>query len=229
MPPAVRGSVHWYDFGPVVGHELSGNRPALIVSNTELNRRLQVAIAIPISTAVPSPRHLRNHVYLAGSGSWASVRQIKTVDSRKLGDKIAEAAGDELETAVEILVERLSADRNRRGPVQTASGEDRITPGTLCTFDFHLENDEVETVEMLLLDYNHGNGMGIAVEVERHPSPNSPVRTPIKVDGPSDPASALVHRVRSIDVPTRIVDRTGTVDDASLMTVGRALLAAVDR
>ena len=55
------------------------------------------------------------------------------------------------------------------------------------------------------------------------------VRIPINVDGYSGPASALVHRVRSIDVPTRIVDKTGMVNDASLMTVGRALLTAVDR
>ena len=229
MPPAVRGSVHWYDFGPIVGHELSGNRPALIISNTELNRRLHVTIAIPISTAVPSPRRLRNHVYIAGSGSWASVRQIKTVDRRKLGDKIADATADELETTVEILVERLSADRNRGGPVQTVSGEEQITPGTLCTINLSYENDEVEAVEMLVLDYNQGNGIGIAVEVERRSTPNSPVRIPINVDGYSGSASALVHRVRSIDVPTRIVDRTGAVDDASLMTVGRALLVAVDR
>ena len=228
MPPAVRGSVHWYDFGPVVGHELSGHRPALIISNTELNRRLHVAIAIPISTTAPPAMHLRNHVYITSSDSWASVRQIKTIDRRKLGDKIADAADDELETMVEILVERLSAERDRGGPVQTASGEERITPGTLCTFDFYFEN-VVEAVEMLLLDYNHGNGMGIAVEVERHSTPNSPVRTPINVEGFSDPASALVHRVRSIDVPDRIVGKTGVVNDTSLMTVGQALLAAVDR
>ena len=228
MPPAVRGSVYWYDFGPVVGNELSSHRPALIISNKELNRRLHVAIAIPMSTTVPPARYLRNHVYIAGSGSWASVRQLKTVDRRKLGDKIAYAEVDELETTVEILVERLSASRNRGGTVQTASGEEQITPGTLCTIDLRYEGDEVEAVEMLVLDYNHGNGMGIAVEVERRPAPNSPVRTPISVDGSSDPASALVHRVRSIDVPARIVDRTGMVDDASLIIAGRALLAAVD-
>ena len=46
MPHAVRGSVHWYDFGPVIGNELSGRRPALIVSNTKLNRHLSSAIAL---------------------------------------------------------------------------------------------------------------------------------------------------------------------------------------
>ena len=157
------------------------------------------------------------------------MRQIKTIDQRKLGGKIADAMADELETAVEILVERLSAERDRGGPVQTASGEEQITPSTLCTFSFHFENVVVEAVEMLLLDYNHGNGMGIAVEVERRSTPNSPVRIPIDLDGSSDPASALVHRVRSIDVPARIVDKIGMVNDASLMTVGRALLATMDR
>ena len=28
MPGALRGNVHWYDYGPVIGAELSDNRPA---------------------------------------------------------------------------------------------------------------------------------------------------------------------------------------------------------
>ena len=53
MPPALRGSIHRYDFGPSVGHELSGCRPALILSNTELNCNLTLAIAMPTSRTPP--------------------------------------------------------------------------------------------------------------------------------------------------------------------------------
>ena len=91
MPIAVRGSVHWYDYGPIVGNELSDRHPALIVSNTGLNRRLQVAIALPMSTTTPPDRHLQNYVLIEAAESWASVRQIKSVTQQKLGDKIAQA------------------------------------------------------------------------------------------------------------------------------------------
>ena len=85
MPPPVRGSVHWYDFGPIVGNELSGIRPALIVSNSELNRALSVATAVPMSSAAPPARYLRNHVFIEAAESWASVRQVKTIDQSQLG------------------------------------------------------------------------------------------------------------------------------------------------
>ena len=86
MPTPTRGKVHWYDFGPIVGSELSDERPALIISNSALNHTTTVAIAAPLSTTPPSTRHLRNHVFIEDAASWASVRQIKTVSQQELGD-----------------------------------------------------------------------------------------------------------------------------------------------
>ena len=40
MPGALRGNVHWYDYGPVIGAELPDNRPALVTSNDLTNRHL---------------------------------------------------------------------------------------------------------------------------------------------------------------------------------------------
>ena len=37
MPSARQGDIHDYDFGPVIGAELSGRRPALIISTDEFN------------------------------------------------------------------------------------------------------------------------------------------------------------------------------------------------
>ena len=47
MATALRGNIHWHDFGPVTGAELSGNRPALIISNNFLNKSLTTAITVP--------------------------------------------------------------------------------------------------------------------------------------------------------------------------------------
>ena len=220
MPPAIRGSVHWYDFGPLVGSELSGRRPALILSNTDLNRGLPVAIALPMSTSTPSTRYLHNHVFIEAAGSSASVRQVKTIDREQLGDKIAEASAIELEMAVEVLVERLaSASFAGAGPIET---------GMLLDVAFHDESDSPQTMRVLVLDYNRANGMAIVVEVENREAQTSPLRKPIRIVGSSQPASELAHRVRSFDLQARTVHSIGAIDDASLTLVGKTLLSILD-
>ena len=220
MPPAIRGSVHWYHFGPLVGSELSGSRPALIISNTDLNRGLPVAIALPMSTSTPSARHLHNHVFIEAAGSWASVRQIKTIDRERLGDKIAEASAIELERVVEILVERMASS--------SFADSGQIESGTLLDLAFHDESDSPQTMRVLVLDYNRANGIAIVAEVENREAPTSPVRKPVRIVGSSQPASALVHRVRSFDLQARTVHSIGTIDDASLTLVGKTLLSILD-
>ena len=54
MPPARQGDIHWYQFGPVIGAELSDHRPALIMSGDDVNRELEMAIALPTSTTMPA-------------------------------------------------------------------------------------------------------------------------------------------------------------------------------
>lgn len=167
MPSAVRGSVHWCDFGPIMGRELSSSRPALIISNTELNRSLSIAITIPMSTTAPPSRHLQNHVFIESADSWASARQIKAVDKRRLGAKIGEATTHELERILEILVARLARTRNRPGTILTQSGDEQIGPGTIWEVEFRAPDGPALPTQMLVLDYNNGNKMAIAVEVER--------------------------------------------------------------
>ena len=227
MPLAVRGSVYWYDYGLIIGNELSGSRPALIISNTELNRALSIAVAIPMSTTAPSEKHLRNHAFVEAAGSWASARQIQAVDQRRLGAKIAEAAAHELERILEILVARLASRINRPGIIQTESGDEQIGPGTIWEVEFRAPDGSVLPTQVLVLDYNDGNKMAIAVEVEHRLTPNSPVRIPINITGASQPASALVHRVRSIDVEARTATKTGVSDAASFVSVRHALLSVI--
>ena len=135
-----------------------------------------------MSSAAPPGRHLRNHVFIETAESWASVRQIKTIDQSRLGDRIATAGADELEETVEILVQRLGK-QNSAGAIQTPQGEEQIGVGTLAVVDFHDEHGSSQRTEMLVLDYNQGNDIVIAVEVEYRTAPNSPVRIPYRCDG----------------------------------------------
>lgn len=86
MPRIRQGDIHNYDFGPVIGAELSGRRPALIISTDEFNGNYGTAIALPMSTAMPAERYrTRQHIYVADTDSWASTRQVKAVHQRRLG------------------------------------------------------------------------------------------------------------------------------------------------
>ncbi len=228
MPSAIRGSIHWYDYGPIVGNELSDVRPALVISNTELNNGLVVVITLPMSSTIPPVRHLRNHVFVESANSWASARQIKSVDQGRLGDKIGEATPREMERALEILVERLDNTRNKPGTVLTQSGYERIEPGAIWDVEFHSQDDALQLTRMLIIDYNDGNKMAVAVGVESGQNPNSSVRVPINMNDSSESASALIHRIRSFDTEARPMIKVSSVDEDSLMSVNSALLRAID-
>ena len=228
MPSAVRGDVHWYDFGPIVGNELSSYRPALIISNTEFNRGLSLAIAVPTSSSLPQDRYAMNHVRIESTRSWASVRQIKSVEQEKLGARLGEATPEELEEALEVIATRLWRTSASPGVVRTQSGYQSVERGSVFNVAFYDEDDTVQHVTMLVLDYNRGNNMAIAVEVEDFQNPNSDYRKPINMIGSSQPMSALVHRVRSVDIGEREVEKVGAVAESSAQTVISALLSAID-
>ena len=85
MPDARQGDIHWYDFGPVIGAELSGRHPALVISNDDFNRAFEVAIAIPMSRTMPAEERRTQHIYISASNSWASAWQMKSIDQSQAG------------------------------------------------------------------------------------------------------------------------------------------------
>ena len=119
MPNARPGDIHWYDFGPVIGAELSGRRPALVISNDDCNRRFGVAIAVPTSTRVPAEEYRRQHAFITASNSWASAWQVKSIDQGRLGDRIGRASLDEMDDVLESLLWRLNR-RHDSGQIETA-------------------------------------------------------------------------------------------------------------
>ena len=107
MATALRGNIHWHDFGPVTGAELSGNRPALIISNNSLNKNLTTAITVPTSTTEPEERFRRQHIWLNDSESYASARQLKSVFQENLGECIGRASSQELEDIITSITGRI--------------------------------------------------------------------------------------------------------------------------
>jgi len=46
-----RGDFIWLDFNPQKGHEQAGRRPALVLSMTDYNRQVGLAVVCPITSA----------------------------------------------------------------------------------------------------------------------------------------------------------------------------------
>ena len=157
------------------------------------------------------------------------MRQIKSVQQGRPGERIGEATPEELDWAIEILAARLFLSVVAPRTIQTGPGPAEMRPGTIWRMELQDPDGTPRPTMLLVLDYNRGNGMAITLEVELQRAENSPVRVPIEIRGTADPASALIHRVRSLDMAARNAAKTGEVEEPSLAMVARAFLAVISR
>ena len=230
MPRIRQGDIHDYDFGPVIGAELSGRRPALIISTNEFNGSYGMAIALPMSTTMPAERYrARQHVYIADTGSWASTRQVKAVHQGRLGAVMGRASPDELDDAIESLARRFTT-RHSPGEVATPEGILPIDAGSLWRLSVVGPSGAVFLTTVLVVDYNAGNSLAITVEVEeREPRLGTPGDVPITVLNTDDVATALVHRVRTIDAGERDLTAVGMARPEEVDAVISRLLSMIQR
>lgn len=89
---------------PQSGHEQKGRRPALVISNTEFNRRTGMAILCPLTN---TDRRFPFHVPVAGTGDltgFVMVEQVKSVDFRaRQARRIGTASPEVLEEVLALL------------------------------------------------------------------------------------------------------------------------------
>ena len=228
MPGALRGNVHWYDYGPVIGAELSDNRPVLVLSNDQINRQLELCITVPMSTAMPDVRFLMNHVRIEEADSWASTRQIKSVQQGLLGDLIARASPDEMNSVILSITQRL-ARQHVPGQIETIQGTFQISAGTI--WELHLKDTQGQDFDspVLVIDYNAGSNMAVLADVEyAERGPGSPVTVPIIIRDSQQAASALHHRVRSIDTSQRHLTSLGETHPEHTQAVVNRLISLID-
>lgn len=74
-----RGDIIWMDFDPVLGHEQSGRRPALIISHFEYNKKTRLAIVCPITSKT---KHYTHEVDFKGKNISGVILadQIRNID-----------------------------------------------------------------------------------------------------------------------------------------------------
>jgi mRNA interferase MazF len=108
MARILRGDIVWANLDPTLGHEQSGKRPVLVLSEDVFNDRSGTVIAVVLTSQPPSanfPLSFELSDSKLPKKSWVKISQIRTLSTQRLGKKIGVASDEELETIIEGLNE----------------------------------------------------------------------------------------------------------------------------
>ena len=81
-----RGDIYYADLRPVVGSEQGGIRPVLIIQNDIGNKHSQTVICAAIK--LPTPIEINASAYDIVRDSVILLEQLRTIDKKRLKDKI---------------------------------------------------------------------------------------------------------------------------------------------
>ena len=98
-----RGEIYYADLSPVVGSEQGGIRPVLIVQNDIGNKYSPTIIVAAITSKIDQakmPTHIELDAYSHGlaKDSVVLLEQIRTIDKRRLRDKIGGLTLEDMKT-----------------------------------------------------------------------------------------------------------------------------------
>lgn len=105
---ARRGDIYWADLDPTQGHEQSGHRPVLVLSQNVFNDRSGTVIAAALTSQEPAagfPLTLELTDAVLPKRSWVRISQIRTLPVLRLESKAGEASAEELQAVIEGLYE----------------------------------------------------------------------------------------------------------------------------
>ncbi len=108
MARILRGDIVWANLDPTLGHEQSGSRPVLVLSEDIFNDRSGTVIAVVLTSQQPRASFPLTYELSDPSlpkKSWVKISQIRTLSIQRLGKKIGTASDEELETIIEGLNE----------------------------------------------------------------------------------------------------------------------------
>ena len=93
-----RGDIYYADLSPVVGSEQGGIRPVLIIQNAVGNKYSPTVIAAAITSRInkakmPTHIELSANEYGLNKDSVILLEQIRTIDNRRLREKIGRIDG----------------------------------------------------------------------------------------------------------------------------------------
>ena len=112
MARILRGDIVWASLDPTLGHEQSGSRPILVLSEDVFNDRSGTVIGVVLTSQQPKagfPLSCELADPNLPKKSWVKISQIRTLSTQRLGKKIGKASDQELETIIEGLNEIIGA------------------------------------------------------------------------------------------------------------------------
>lgn len=104
-----RGEIYFADLSPVTGSEQGGNRPVVIIQN-DVGNKFSPTVIIAAITSKINKAKLPTHVELSAKeygllmDSVILVEQVRTIDKKRLQDKIGQLS-DELMLKVNEAIE----------------------------------------------------------------------------------------------------------------------------
>ncbi|HZJ76856.1 MAG TPA: type II toxin-antitoxin system PemK/MazF family toxin [Oscillospiraceae bacterium] len=94
-----KGDIYYADLSPVIGSEQGGIRPVLVVQNDIGNRYSPTVIIAAITSQInkaklPTHVEIRGEDYGLSKDSVLLLEQIRTIDKKRLGEKIGHVKED---------------------------------------------------------------------------------------------------------------------------------------
>ena len=106
MARVLRGGIYWADLSLVVGSEQGGMQPVLVLSHNVFNERSNTVIAVAL-TSKPQragfPLTLELDSDELPKKSWVKISQIRTLSTKRIGERITEVTDEELNLVIEGL------------------------------------------------------------------------------------------------------------------------------
>ena len=112
MARILRGEIRWADLNPGRGHEQTGQRPVLILSQDVFNERSGTVIAVALTSQLQRasfPLTLELESKGLPKRSWVKISQIRTLAVERIGKRLGQARPEELTQIVEGLNEIIGA------------------------------------------------------------------------------------------------------------------------
>ena len=91
-----RGDIYYADLRPVIGSEQGGIRPVLIIQNDVGNKHSPTVICAAITSKAKLPTHIELNArrYDMDKDSVVLLEQLRTIDKKRLKDKVCHLDGD---------------------------------------------------------------------------------------------------------------------------------------
>ena len=100
-----RYAVYWVDLDPTRGSELKKRRPAVVVSDEEMNANLETVVVCPLTSRLHPRWPSRIRVEVAGRTAEVACDQIRTVSRARLSERMGHIGEDAAAAVRHVITE----------------------------------------------------------------------------------------------------------------------------